>query len=648
MCNFTASLNEIMTLIKPTFHWLIIIGLCSVCCNNPLLAQQSVPKTTIDSTIVTSFSRSFDSLFLGKTSVIDTSLTLFSRFDPLSKENLALATLSNAGMPARSLLFTPDFHGGYDFHPAVYQHYLRSSKNIRYLKPLLPFTELNYLMGSQKEQHLQVVFNRQIVPRTYVGMDYHIINSPGPYKNSKTDNNSVYFTALHQSKDKRYGIVGHYFYNRLINNENGGLFDDLVFEQSKEIDRRVIAVNLIDAQNTVKQSGFGFEQYLILAPPTEKVPDSLPPKQQFKLGRISHQLEYLRNQFIYKERSPLEKFYQAYDIVLDSTQTYDSTFQSVLINRFQWSSLGYTMHDKQPPFHLYAGIEIAAIRQADSNNSSNYWQLNPYGGIQIALWRSTFIDAKALLVTGNQGAGDLLLDGKIRQFLGTEQRNLGFLFGNVKVINQSPSWFHQQYQSNHFRWSNDFAASRYFSLQAGYQFRGLQGGANVHLLDRHIYMGTDARPHQTSGTARVVQLFGNMSISPGKFHLMASVYSQYSDNDTILRLPALTAKIRATFTTDLFKGAATFQAGLESYWFTEYYADAWMPALRTFYLQNEKKIGNYPFADAHLALKVKRARIFAKYTNLFGLTQYYYYYTSPHYPLLDPRLYIGVSWKFFQ
>lgn len=622
--------------------------LCCVSIYSSVSAQQGATKSTVDSTVVRFFSKSFDSLFLGKTHVIDTSLLLFSRFDPLHKESLALATLSNAGMPARSKVFSPAFHGGYDLHPEAYKAYLRNSKNIRYLKPLLPFTELNYLMGSQKEQHLQVVFNRLVAARTYVGMDYHIINSPGPYKNSKSDNNSVYFTALHQTKDQRYGVAGHYFYNRLINNENGGIFDDLVFEQSKEIDRRVIAVNLIDAQNTVKQSGFGFEQYLILAPPVAKVADSLPPARQFKLGRLTHQLEYLRNQYVYKERSPLEKFYQPYDIVLDSTQTYDSIFQSAFINRFQWSSLGYAMHEKQPAFHLYAGIEIAAIRQADSNNSINYWQLNPYGGIQIALWRSTFIDAKARLITGNRAAGDLLLDGKIRQFLGTEQKNLGFLFGNVSVINQSPGWFQQQYTSNHFRWNNEFTSARYFSLQAGYQFKGLQGGANFHLLDRHIYMATDAKPRQSSGTTSVLQLFGNVSFSPGKFDLMASVYSQYSDNDTILRLPAITAKIRATFTTDLFKGAATFQAGIESYWFTEYYADAWMPALRTFYLQNEKKIGNYPFADAHLALKVKRARIFVKYTNLFGLTQYYQYYASPHYPSLDPRLYLGVSWRFFQ
>jgi hypothetical protein len=90
------------------------------------------------------------------------------------------------------------------------------------------------------------------------------------------------------------------------------------------------------------------------------------------------------------------------------------------------------------------------------------------------------------------------------------------------------------------------------------------------------------------------------------------------------------------------------EPGFTFTWFSSYFADAYMPALRSFYLQNEKEIGNYPFLDVYLALKVKRARIFVKYTNVFGLTQDFNYYTTPHYPMLDPRFYLGVSWRFYK
>ena len=54
------------------------------------------------------------------------------------------------------------------------------------------------------------------------------------------------------------------------------------------------------------------------------------------------------------------------------------------------------------------------------------------------------------------------------------------------------------------------------------------------------------------------------------------------------------------------------QLGLDIFYFTSYYGDAYMPALGMFYIQNKKQIGNYPFADIFFNFKVKRARVFLK------------------------------------
>ena len=72
-----------------------------------------------------------------------------------------------------------------------------------------------------------------------------------------------------------------------------------------------------------------------------------------------------------------------------------------------------------------------------------------------------------------------------------------------------------------------------------------------------------------------------------------------------------------------------------------------MPATRTFYLQNEVEIGNYPFIDLALAIKVQRAHIYAAYTNMFLLTGIRNSFIAPHYPMRDSRIYIGVNWRLF-
>jgi hypothetical protein len=614
----------------------------------PAKAQRDQKAAAIDSTQVRYFNRSFDSLFLGVTHHIDTAIGTFTQFDALSKGNDIFLTLSNAGAPHKKIVFSPVYFGTFDVNQHTFTQYLKSSKDVRYLDPVMPFTELNYLMGSKKEQHLNASFNRQVSPRLFIGMEYFLVSSPGIYKNNKIENSSVYFTSRYSTKNQKYGVLAHYFHNKLTMGENGGIANDGDFETSNEFDRRIIAVNLIDAQNRVKQSGFGLEHYYVLSIPQVVVEDTIETTRNIILGRITHQMEYQRNQMIYSERSPLEAFYRPYDVVLDSTLTFDSIYVSTFRNRLQWSNLGYKLLKNDMPLYIYGGVETLNASQSDSLWKKDDWQLNPYGGVQISLLRSFFIDGQVKLITGSYATGDLLFEGGVKQFLGTESRNLGNVFFRIKLLNQSPSWFHQRFESNHFRWENSFVASKYLSFTGGYKISGLTVGGNLHILDKHIYMSQEARPTQTSGTFRVVHLFSDFHFKPGKFDLIGSLNYQRSDNDTIVHLPELSAKMRVTFTSEIFKGAATIQTGFDASWFSKYFADAYMPALRSFYLQDEKAIGGYPFVDLHLALKVKRARIFAQYANIFGLTGNFTYYTTPHYPMRDPRFYLGVSWRFYK
>ena len=83
-------------------------------------------------------------------------------------------------------------------------------------------------------------------------------------------------------------------------------------------------------------------------------------------------------------------------------------------------------------------------------------------------------------------------------------------------------------------------------------------------------------------------------------------------------------------------------------YFTAYYADAYMPALRTFYLQEDVKIGNYPYIDLCVTFKLKDANIFVLYTNMYSLTGDNRYYTTPHYPMRDSRLCFGVKWRLYK
>ena len=72
-----------------------------------------------------------------------------------------------------------------------------------------------------------------------------------------------------------------------------------------------------------------------------------------------------------------------------------------------------------------------------------------------------------------------------------------------------------------------------------------------------------------------------------------------------------------------------------------------MPALRMFYTQNNKKIGDYLYTDVFVNMQIKRANIFLKYQHLNSGWKDYSFYLIPHYPQQSGALKLGIIWRFY-
>jgi hypothetical protein len=124
------------------------------------------------------------------------------------------------------------------------------------------------------------------------------------------------------------------------------------------------------------------------------------------------------------------------------------------------------------------------------------------------------------------------------------------------------------------------------------------------------------------------------------------VYQKVLVGDTVIRLPEFIFNHSFYYNGVFFKGALLSQFGLDIFYNSSYYADAYVPGIREFHLQNNQKIGDYPYVDVFLNFKIKRVRFFLMYQHvtmgLFG----YRYYTTPYYPMQDRALKFGLSWIF--
>ncbi|NOX85197.1 MAG: putative porin [Chlorobi bacterium] len=600
--------------------------------------------THVDSTKVWFFRGTLDSLKTGNLHLIDTSTLYFHQSDRLFKYNGMYSTLSNIGLAHTNLVFTPVLSTGYYFKNREFSRYIYENDQVKYYKQFMPYTEGFYTLGPKREQDFRVIFTRRLFRGFSIGLDFALEFAPGYYKNSKTDDKRVFFTTQYYTKNKRYGVIANYLHNKLVMQENGGIINDTIFEDNLETDRMIIPVNLEKARNSVTQSGFFVEQYFNLLKPA-----GVNHQRKVDAGSISYAFQYQRNQMIYDDPVPFSDFYKYNDVPVDSAATFDSTYQLRIRNRFRWSSIGYHDDPASQIFYIYLGASYDYYEQTLPYDSvkSIFRQTKPFGGIALNIAKIFRLTAYAEYVMGDYNNGDLKISGRLNQVLGNRKKNIGRLNLGVDFVSRTPSWFYNEYNSNLYRWKNDFKKENYLIFFGEYVFRDIRAGARFYTFGNYVYMNDSIRPQQHENAATLLQIYLSGTIMVKKFGFNGRLVYQSPGQPEIVRVPPFSGVMDIFFKSPLFKKAATLQTGFQLYYFSKYKAYAYMPELRTFYIQNEKEIGNYIYADVYLTLKVKTARISFKLANFGSYFGIHKYYLAPNYPARDARFYLNVSWGFF-
>ena len=640
----------------------------------------TIPAKSIDSTFVTYNAYPFDSIYLTASKVIDTSIFHASDHEILEREHTIYSTLSNTGLAHKSMRFNYLHQVGFDMTLPAFSAYMQNESNIVSYQSVLPYSELRYVMtAGDKEQHLNVKFGRQFSHNLFVSFAFNTDYSPGLFKNNKSINNYFWVNAHYLTDNKRYGAMAYWYRNKLEMGENGGIVNDEDYSSHTESDNSVINVNLNSATNFVISSGAGIEQFFNLLPQKKQVKATTPPTvdsitadtlllldslpivpqaqtktRKFTLGRLCHTFSYLNNKLYYNEASPGVAFYQPFDTLFNITKSTDSTTVRAIRNTLKWNSLGYQKYNDDIPFYLYAGVTHGFYQvkhydylEGETVLARNYNQLSVNGGIIVNLFKSTRITGQAELITLGYQIGDFDVKGQWKQFIGTSTKNYGQATFDMELKRQSANWFEESYYSNHFRWENDFNASTYLTFNLRYSYKTYSIGVKQTSIANMIYFGTDARPTQNDGMFSIREAYLSFYQRLGRFELEGFASLQKSSNEEVMHLPLVLGQLKVGYSQPIFHKAATLHPSITVRYFTKYYADAYMPATRTFYLQNDVEIGNFPFIDLALAIKVKKAHIYAAYSNMFLLTGDHNSFIAPHYPMRDSKIFIGVNWRLF-
>ncbi len=603
-------------------------------------------KTNRDSTQVSFFYSDFEKLGALNLHPVDTAITGFQSYDPLLVHDQFYATQGNIGSNYRSLLPYPFMRtSGFDYGLHSFDHYLFQNDSIKYYKVSKTFTEVSYVQGAKKEQNFHAVFSRNIYRSLNIGFDFRVRSSPGAYTRQKTNHINFVVTTQFISKNRRYGVIANFLVNRLRNYENGGIRYDSLFEQNLEPNRQVIPVNLQSAQNRIKETGFFMKHYFNLSRhPRNEKDTAFYNKGRVELGRLTYSFQYNRQIQNYIDYEPGIGFYPP--ALIDTTLTYDSLTIKKIINEVIWSNPSFNPKKRLRVVQLEAGLRTQYIEVSCDSIKKYFVQFIPHAAIDFNPIPSLRLQARGDYVLGDYNEGDMSLRVKLTSILGKPERNAGIISLTGNYALQQPGWFYEHYLGNNFRWDTTWQKQGVIAGGFNYRFRMLEAGFNISRISNYVYLDTSGKPRQYTNEFGHIYIYLNGDLDLWKFTFRTRLAYQSVQGTTVLRLPVFMGSLAIFFTQPLFKGAATFQPGLNFYYNTAYYGDNYMPATRSFYNQDGKEIGNYLYMDVFINLKIQRARLFVSYSHFNASFMGRNYYTIPTYPMQDGAFRFGIAWRF--
>jgi len=585
----------------------------------------------------------------------DTGLTYFQKYNPVKKPGEYYADLGSIGLASKNLLFSPPNDFGFNLGIHSFDKFLYTHDNIPHFVTPKPYSEIFYVLGRFKEQFFNIELTQRIGKHLHLGAKFSITGAYGDFQRQQTNNSKFYLDLSYFTENKRYGLITSFATNSIKVEENGGLLNDSVFEQSTESDTKQIPVWLLEADNSYKEGSFSLSQFYVLSKRGLNENDSTPLRnvnKVFSPGRISHSLLYLNNKFIYRDDNPDTSFYPA--IYFDSTRTYDESRFRKFENTFSWTN---SIHQTSPltlvvsfKYGFYAFNDSVSTGDSALLNKDVYeyrlQQATYKGGIYIRPIKTLTLYGEAQLINGDYNNGDHRFFASAVNNFFSKTKNETKLELSVLYSRQAPSWIYQHYFSNHFIWENSFDRTGVFNAKVGLDWKKLQLDFNYFIMSDYVFFGNDTLPQQTTKDVNIMNGKLHYYSHFHKFDLDVGAVYHFVSDPNIIKIPKLMGTLSMYFNQDLFKGALQTQLGFDLYYNRRYYGDAYMPALRSFYLQNEKELSDILVADIVFKFQVKKVRFFLKYIHINSLFGNRDYYRILHYPIQEASFKFGVSWMF--
>jgi hypothetical protein len=557
-------------------------------------------------------------------------------YHPLYENSQVRNDLGNLGSANHKVLFDFDQSFGFNFRNSRSAYWKPLEKRTFLLSEKM-FSNVQYSNGVNRENYLLANFTRSFGKLLNLGFSFNRDVSEGFYARQRNVFTDMSVFTTFRSKDDRYKAALMFDYSNLRVEENGGITNDTLFEDNLTSGRSFIPTNLSQSSNHWKGFDLGLEHRFFL---TKE--DSLTRVKRYRPA-ISHSFSVANHSMIYRNVPDVASgFYE--NIFADTVATYDSTRVLSVINAFRFELVKSDSVTDKVVNTLAVGARHQFHRVSyDSVFVDGIHNVSVLGNVNGKLFGKVDWKAAGNFMVYGYNIWDLKIDGQFDYSTGESHFSA---FVNYSLFR--PDYVSDNYISNHFVWDNSWVQTQHLKTGFVYEQTKLRfkGTFTYHILDDLVAYGTDRSPYQSNKVNQLMVLRLQEHFRMRWFHVVLDGAVQFKLSGDDIRIPLALGRGMIYYQNDLFKKKLRLQIGAEVSYSMAYYANSYNPALSEFHIQNERQVGNYPFIDVFLNIRIKKLRAFFKVQHLNAGWLSYTYYHVPHYPVNDLAWKFGINWAF--
>lgn len=584
------------------------------------------------------------------TTFVDTTLNIHKKykFNYLRRDNFGLLQFSNVGQTYNKLAYDfDDFNMKPRFVAQSHHFNYKEVEAINYYNVPTPLTELYYKTAYTQGQQMDAFFTVNTSPQLNFSIAYKGVRSLGKYQRILTSTGNFVFTSNYHTKNERYRVRGHFAFQDIMNQENGGLRDsslELFINNDPEFkDRGRLDVKFEDAENKLKGTRYYLDQRYYIVNDRDSLSHT-----SLVIGNI---LGIENKRFDYRQNSPFREFGASYVTNGLYTKTTLEDFNTGAYVHFDQSLIGTVTASINFNRFNY-GYNTALVLDEGIIPNRIIGDLITFSGGYKKEYRGFLLEGKAgVNISGDFDAN--FLQGTAGYGLSNEIDAKA----TIRIHSAAPNFNFLLYQSDYknYNWKTNFKNIKTQELRFDLETRRF-GNASVSYtgIDDYAFFAVrpnDSTPSPMQAGTRVnyLKVRAAKEFNFGRFGMDHTLmYQQVMGGENILNIPKFQTRNSFYYQDHWFKRALYLQTGVTFQYFTKYNMNAYDPVLAEFYVQNDQKLGGFPLVDLFFNAKIQQTRIYLIYENftaLFGGKNEYF--AAPGYPYKDNVLRFGLVWNFF-